>query len=77
MTAAGVSAGIDMALQLVAIEYGENIAQSVQLLIEYDPHPPLDSGSTSKTSTATVNRARRMLRDMYAPPRSQAIRQAR
>jgi putative intracellular protease/amidase len=48
MTAAGVSAGIDMALQLVAIEYGEDVAKSVQLLIEYDPHPPLDSGSTAK-----------------------------
>jgi hypothetical protein len=46
----------------------------VQLLIEYDPHPPLDSGSTAKASTATINHARQMLRDMYAPPRSQAIR---
>jgi transcriptional regulator GlxA family with amidase domain len=73
MTAAGVSAGIDMALQLVAIEYGEDVAKSVQLLIEYDPHPPLDSGSTSKASSATIDRARQMLRDMYAPPRSQAI----
>jgi transcriptional regulator GlxA family with amidase domain len=77
MTAAGVSAGIDMALQLVAIEYGEDVAESVQLLIEYDPHPPLDSGSTAKASTATIHRARQMLREMYAPPRSQAIRKGR
>jgi transcriptional regulator GlxA family with amidase domain len=69
MTAAGVSAGIDMALQLVAIEYGEDVAKSVQLLIEYDPQPPLDSGSTAKASAATIDRARQMLRDMYAPPR--------
>jgi transcriptional regulator GlxA family with amidase domain len=69
MTAAGVSAGIDMALQLVAIEYGEDVARSVQLLIEYDPHPPLDSGSTAKAPTATIARARQMLRDMYAQPR--------
>ena len=68
MTAAGVSAGIDMALQLVAIEYGEDVAKSVQLLIEYDPHPPLDSGSTAKASSATIDRARQMLRDIYAPP---------
>jgi transcriptional regulator GlxA family with amidase domain len=74
MTAAGVSAGIDMALQLVAIEYGEDVAKSVQLLIEYDPHPPLDSGSTSKASTATIDRARQMRRDMYAPQRLEAIR---
>ena len=58
-----------MALQLVAIENGEDVAKSVQLLIEYDPHPPLDSGSTVKASTATIERARRMLRDMYAQPR--------
>jgi transcriptional regulator GlxA family with amidase domain len=37
-TAAGVSGGIDMAVQLVAIEYGEDVAKSVQMLIEYDPH---------------------------------------
>ena len=70
MTAAGVSAGIDMALQLVAIEYSEDVAKSVQLLIEYDPHPPLDSGSIEKASKLTIERARQMRRDMYAPARS-------
>jgi transcriptional regulator GlxA family with amidase domain len=67
LTAAGVSAGIDMALQLVAIDYGDEVARTVQLVIEYDPHPPLDSGSTAKASTATIDRARQMLRDLYAP----------
>jgi transcriptional regulator GlxA family with amidase domain len=70
MTAAGVSAGIDMALQLVAIEYGDEVAKSVQLLIEYDPHPPLQSGSTAQASAETIERARQMLRAMYAPPRA-------
>jgi transcriptional regulator GlxA family with amidase domain len=69
MTAAGVSAGIDMALNLVAVEYGDEVGKAVQLMIEYDPHPPLDSGSTEKASTATIERARQMLRDMYAQPR--------
>ena len=68
-SAAGVSAGIDMALQLVAVEHGEEVAKSVQLLIEYDPQPSLDSGSTAKASTATIDRARGMLREMYAPPK--------
>jgi transcriptional regulator GlxA family with amidase domain len=36
-TAAGVSAGIDMALALVAEEFGADTAQLTQLLIEYDP----------------------------------------
>src|SRR5680860_1134702 len=40
MTAAGVSAGIDMALHLVGREAGPKIAQGVQLAIEYDPEPP-------------------------------------
>jgi transcriptional regulator GlxA family with amidase domain len=44
-TAAGVSAGIDMALALVAEAAGESTAQTVQLAIEYDPHPPFGAGS--------------------------------
>jgi len=45
ITAAGVSAGIDMALTLAARIAGEDVAQAIQLGIEYDPQPPFDSGS--------------------------------
>jgi transcriptional regulator GlxA family with amidase domain len=48
ITAAGVSAGIDMALYLVGREAGPEVAQAVQLGIEYDPSPPFDSGSPEK-----------------------------
>jgi transcriptional regulator GlxA family with amidase domain len=48
LTAAGVSAGIDMALYLVGKIAGEDYAQQVQLILEYDPQPPFDSGSLSK-----------------------------
>jgi putative intracellular protease/amidase len=48
MTAAGVSSGIDMALQLVQAIYGDEAAQAVQLGIEYDPAPPFDAGSPEK-----------------------------
>jgi hypothetical protein len=41
ITSAGVSAGIDMALQLVARLTNEQVAATVQLAIEYDPHPPM------------------------------------
>lgn len=58
ITAAGVSAGIDMALTLVARECGETIAQSIQLGIEYDPQPPFDSGSPSKAPAEIVERLR-------------------
>jgi transcriptional regulator GlxA family with amidase domain len=45
VTAAGVSAGIDMALALAARIAGDDVAQAIQLGIEYDPHPPFDAGS--------------------------------
>jgi putative intracellular protease/amidase len=48
ITAAGVSAGIDMALTLAARIAGDDVAQAIQLGIEYDPAPPFDSGSPDK-----------------------------
>jgi transcriptional regulator GlxA family with amidase domain len=51
-TAAGVSAGIDLALTLVGIQWGEEVAQAIQLGIEYDPQPPYDAGAPSKAPAA-------------------------
>ncbi len=51
ITAAGVSAGIDMALTLAAKISGEQIAKSLQLGIEYDPAPPFDVGSPQKAGS--------------------------
>ena len=47
-TAAGVSAGIDLALALVGELAGPEMAQAIQLGIEYDPQPPFDAGAPSK-----------------------------
>ncbi|GIM92772.1 DJ-1/PfpI family protein [Paractinoplanes toevensis] len=47
-TGAGVSAGIDLALELVARIAAPEIAQSIQLGIEYDPAPPFEAGSPTK-----------------------------
>jgi transcriptional regulator GlxA family with amidase domain len=58
ITSAGVSAGIDMALALVARECGEETAKSIQLLIEYDPQPPFDAGSPDKAPGEIVERLR-------------------
>jgi transcriptional regulator GlxA family with amidase domain len=58
ITAAGVTAGIDMALHLVAREVGPEIAQAVQLGIEYDPDPPFDSGSPRKAPPEIVELVR-------------------
>ena len=56
ITAAGVSAGIDMALSLAAIEYGDEMAKMIQLAIEYDPQPPFNSGSVDKASPEIVEK---------------------
>jgi len=54
ITAAGVSAGIDMALYLVGREAGPEVAQAIQLGIEYDPEPPFDAGSPQKAPAPIV-----------------------
>lgn len=55
MTAAGVSAGIDMALRLIQVMNGEKMAKESQLAIEYDPAPPFDSGSPEKAGQPTID----------------------
>ena len=58
VTAAGVSSGIDMALALAARVAGEQVAQEIQLWIEYDPQPPFDAGAPDKAPAATVELVR-------------------
>ena len=55
VTAAGVSAGIDMALTLAARIAGEQAAQAIQLVIEYEPDPPFASGSPHSAPPAVVD----------------------
>src|SRR5215207_11518166 len=55
ITAAGVSSGIDMALHLVKKINGTEVAQAVQLGIEYDPEPPVDAGSPEKAPKPIVD----------------------
>lgn len=61
VTAAGVSAGIDMALWLAAELAGPECAQAIQLVIEYDPRPPFDSGHTNKAPENVRKLAREMM----------------
>jgi len=61
ITAAGVSAGIDMALALAARLADRVTAQGLQLAIEYDPQPPFDSGSPAKATMEILLRARALL----------------
>ncbi|MEA2467943.1 MAG: hypothetical protein QOJ57_2069 [Thermoleophilaceae bacterium] len=62
VTAAGVSAGIDMALLLADRIAGPEVAQAIQLGIEYDPQPPYDAGSPAKAPAAIVEAVRQVER---------------
>lgn len=73
VTGGGVTAGIDFALALMATVQGENFARAVQLGLEYDPHPPFDSGTPDNAGEELVKfvheRSNRM-----APDREERIR---
>ena len=58
ITGGGVTAGIDFALQVAAQVFGEDLAKSIQLGIEYDPHPPFDAGSPERAEPDLVAKAR-------------------
>lgn len=58
ITGGGVTAGIDFALKVAAEAFGEDLAKSIQLGIEYDPHPPFNVGSPENAGPAIVDRAR-------------------
>jgi transcriptional regulator GlxA family with amidase domain len=62
ITAAGVSAGIDMALELVGRIAGAPAAQAIQLMVEYDPRPPYRAGSPGKAPPNLVAGLRRRSR---------------
>lgn len=54
ITAAGVSAGLDMALYLAGQIIGDVGAQALQLALEYDPAPPYDAGSMAKATPEVI-----------------------
>jgi transcriptional regulator GlxA family with amidase domain len=55
VTAAGVSSGIDMGLALAGKIAGDNVAQAIQLMIEYDPQPPYRAGSPDSAPAEIVS----------------------
>lgn len=56
ITAAGVSAGIDMALRLAELLVDDTAARAAQLMIEYDPQPPFDAGAVDKVDDVVMTR---------------------
>ena len=67
-TAAGVSAGIDLAFALAAEVAGREVAERIQLMIEYDPRPPQDAGHMDKASPAVAKAARREMARLSRNP---------
>jgi hypothetical protein len=59
VTSAGVPAGIDLALWLVGQIAGRERAETIQLYLEYDPHPPFNPGHPTTASPAVVQHATR------------------
>ena len=53
-TSGGVSSGIDFAFRIVAELAGSEVAEAIQLAIEYDPSPPFNAGHPDKASEATT-----------------------
>ncbi len=65
MTAAGVSAGIDMALVIASKVVGPEFAQTMQLALEYDPNPPYDTGSPEKAPKALKDKLARRMQSIF------------
>lgn len=70
ITGAGVSAGIDLALFVVKELYGQERAEIIQLLIEYDPHPPVDAGHPTKASKKVYKIAKAEMLQAAKNPRN-------
>jgi cyclohexyl-isocyanide hydratase len=72
ITGAGVTAGMDMALTVVEILRGKEYAQMVALLMEYDPAPPVDTGSPQAAGAKLTDMARDRFQDWLRETQSVA-----
>ncbi|WP_311790372.1 MULTISPECIES: DJ-1/PfpI family protein [Pantoea] len=69
LTGAGVTSGIDFALTLVAEIRGDDVAQAIQLQMEYDPEPPFHAGSPQSATPEQLTTARSQMADFIATRR--------
>jgi len=76
ITGGGVTSGIDFALTLVAEAFGQDVAQAIQLQIEYDPAPPFPGGSPKSATPTQVATAREALSGFLAIRRAATERAA-
>lgn len=74
ITAAGVSAGIDMGLFLAALLSGEQVAQMIQLQLEYDPQPPFRAGAPEQIEEELLENIEVETQPVYERRRAQTRR---
>jgi cyclohexyl-isocyanide hydratase len=75
ITGAGVTAGIDFALTVIAQLWGESVARGVQLGLEYDPQPPFNTGSPRTAPLDDLQRIQQQMRP-FLERRMEATRKA-
>ena len=74
--AAGVTSGIDGALRVAAELRGDEVAQTIQLYIQYAPEPPFNSGTPETAPPAVLESARRAVQAVTAQREKTARRVA-
>jgi cyclohexyl-isocyanide hydratase len=74
ITAAGVSAGIDMGLFIAALLAGDQTAQAIQLQLEYDPQPPFRAGAPEQIEEALLEQIEEQTQAVFERRRDQARR---
>ncbi|GGF27051.1 glutamine amidotransferase [Aliidongia dinghuensis] len=75
ITGGGVTAGIDFALTILAELGGRELAQAVELGLEYDPQPPFGTGSPERAGPELEARMR-ALSDRIQGLRAEQVRRA-
>ncbi|ADU71373.1 ThiJ/PfpI domain protein (plasmid) [Pantoea sp. At-9b] len=74
ITGAGVTSGIDFALTVAEELFGRDVAENIQLQMEYDPAPPFHSGSPRSASTARLAQAKQQMAEFIARRRAASER---
>jgi len=76
ITGAGVTSGIDFALSVVSEMFGSDIAQNIQLHMEYDPAPPFDCGSPRSASEEQLKKAQQQVAPFIEKRRQATLKAA-
>jgi transcriptional regulator GlxA family with amidase domain len=77
VTGGGVTAGLDFGLVLLAKLRGDGVAKMIQLALEYDPHPPFDTGTPDKAGPELSQQVLKALEPLHEATRQFSLRQRR